>query len=253
MLVSHRFRHRMPTAAKAAIALLLATSSLLPASLSPTLAACSTGYKYAYLNALPTSALRGVRVYMMIRGLAQQDLPGQVGGRIWVGTDNQTDLSNAWVEVGRNGSYNGVAPPIAGDTFYAYHVTLSGAEGWYRFTTARPVLNSQAILSAYWQNPSTYYLKVTDGGLTEYVGFGVHNAYTRQFESGIEITNTCSRLDRTYVADTHVQNSSGTWVNNTWGTMVDNNGSTDPDIAGCAVPRSYRYWMNSATDTGICS
>jgi hypothetical protein len=176
---------------------------------------------------------------------------GHAGNHLWA-----SDSADTWsfIEVfaahgtnGNNTSRFGTAHQTYSIPYAEYFFANSPQVGVSATLTVRPGADGHPGIAESSQG--------LGGGVKSWTG---HAATVVRLDAGLEVTNTCSRVDRAYVSSIQWRRQSdGLWVNVTAQHLVFETvpagQATRPGIVSCGAVTKFRDWINSLIDVNPCS
>jgi hypothetical protein len=262
----HRPYHHLVSSVVAVslVAPAMFVGSITSTSVPSVAAAACNGYKNWAVTrtSLPVLAGDGARMAWKPRALVANDTAtdGFAAQVLWAGTNGEPVHGDTirWVEVGTTDGWKGSNVT----TFYSAHgAVVNGVRTMYdeyRFTGLTPSATVDTTFTVVSATPSVgFYGKVTANGTTLSKYWTGHSGKTVQYQAGLEVTCSTSRVDRVYVSSSQYRHApTGAYVTSPSG-ILDR--FTDPPggplsgaVAWCTSPK-FRYSMNSAIDPAPCN
>jgi hypothetical protein len=204
----------------------------------------------------PNPVVTGARVKVVPRTMnaTEWQIEGHAGVHLWaydwlLGNDFQ--YVEVYIEDGQDA--NGVHRTFFGT--FDVSSTIFGQE--WKFGP-QPAMGTEATLTVRRSGSGQFAAEFSQGLASGVKFWNNHRDTLVQQESGVEVTNPCDRVDRSYYAQIQWRKQSdSTWVGVTEQNLnrytVPSGNPVIQGIAWCGANTRYRVWINSAIGTAGCN
>ena len=234
----------------------LALSLLHAGSPSLAFAACNQWLEYhTDEEVFPNPIVNGARIKIVPRTMSASDWQdGGAGTHLWA-WDLSIGSADQFIEVYvRDGEYGSGVHRMFFGTVHSSSTILYEE---YKFS-AVPAIGTAAWFTIRRSGSGSYVAEFSQGLAAGLKSWANHRDTLVELESGVEVSQQCDRVDRSYVSSIQWRRQSdGLWVDVTEQNLVLRNypvgHATIPGIAPCGGTTKFRVWINSQIDSTACS